>query len=121
MSNLIPDTIFLISMLVILITCLKGYEISLLYLDRKWGGLIIISIVIAYILIMILSFLAVGYAFYYVRYIMGIYILSAEFLKLETSIYLLINTLSAYFISSKFKKDTMNYFINKELIAVKEY
>jgi len=102
-----------------LVTALKGYEISLLYIDRRWGGIIIISIVVLYIFTMLVSFLAVSYAIYYAKYIMGIHILPAGVVKLETSVYLLTSALVVYFVSSKVKKAAVIYCVKKEMITVK--
>ena len=99
MIQLIADLIFVTSIVVFVITAYKGYEFSLEYEDNK-SGIIIFSIGILYLFVVLSSLLAVLFGVF----LSGIHILPVELVKLQKSIYILISSLTAYLVSSKFKK-----------------
>ncbi|ETA69119.1 hypothetical protein MettiDRAFT_2613 [Methanolobus tindarius DSM 2278] len=63
MIELIADILFITYLIILLIIAYKGFNISLLYKDNKYG-LIVISIVLIYIVSAILTFLVIIYTPY---------------------------------------------------------
>lgn len=115
MPELIANTIFLISLLILIITFYRVYELSILYEDKK-SGLVIIAIGVAVFVVIILSLLTSLFAID----TLGLHIFTAESGQTERSISILISSLFTYFISSKFKITMINYCRKEGMIALKQ-
>ena len=106
---------FLHPYLMIIITFYKGYELSLLYEDKR-SGMIIISIGIVYLLIALFFFITAFYSLF----MSEVHILSEEQVKLEGSIYVLIISFGTYFLSAIVRKIVVNQFLGKGVITLKQ-
>jgi formate hydrogenlyase subunit 3/multisubunit Na+/H+ antiporter MnhD subunit len=113
--ELIVDILFVIIVVVLIISCFKAFEITISYEDKK-SGIFLTIIGITYLFSIISSLLAIAY----VIYLTDIHIFQEEYAKIEGAIFVLISTLTAYFISSKIKTTIINYCKKEGFIADKK-
>lgn len=115
MIELIADILFSAFVIIILIISYKGFNVSLLYNDNKYG-LIVISIILIYITSAIITFLAIIFA----PYKLGLSISFSSYPKFETAIHLVISSTMALFLSSKVMKITIDYFKKEGMVVQKK-
>lgn len=111
MIELIADILFITYLIILLIIAYKGFNISLLYKDNKYG-LIVISIVLIYIVSAILTFLVIIYT----PYILGFDVSFSNYPKFVIATQLVISTTLAFFVASRAMKITIDYFIKEGLL-----
>ncbi len=99
---------FFLYLIILIIICWKGFVFSTEYADYH-SGQIVVSIVVIYIVSAIVSFLAIIYA----PYKLGINIYFTEYHQFETGLLLVISSMIAYFVSSKFLKKCIHFFMKE--------
>jgi hypothetical protein len=115
MSNLVSDVVFLVALLFLLAVFVRGFKLLIVHSDKDaglYGGFLVLVIVVP------MSVFVIGSL--YVLYLLNIHILPAESVKLEASIYLLITSIAAFFLSGKIKKAALNYCVECGFIDAKE-
>lgn len=115
MVDVVSDILFVISIFIIVSAVYKGYKLSLLYGDKK-SGMVIIFIVIFYFLVISFSFLAILIAIDQ----SDILIHFNQLGKRGNSMSLLISSIGAYVVSSKIKKNIVDYCMRKGIIMSNE-
>ncbi|WP_459202027.1 hypothetical protein [Methanococcus sp. CF] len=118
MIELISNTIFVISIMVLIYT---GFRIGMIlfWYEDKTIGLVILLIAIMLGAVMLLSIVILMYALYYLSNLI-IPTIPTEYIKFKSAILILIINVIVFFISINTKNKVLDYCLKKGIITKRE-
>jgi len=115
--KLISDTIFVISMMVLLLGIWKLLPILLWYDDDYWG-VIALSFVVGVAVIVGLSYVISMYIFFNAVTVLAIF--TGEYIKFQGAIVILISSIISFIISTRVKNKLLDYCLKKRILTKRE-